>query len=218
MSDREFGILQRISQIALVTLCIFKAPFFIAHAGEVEIASTSYVKGAVEVIVGALREKTDSKDLAPVAFSGDYQDLANRPEDNFHHSIYEIKSNSLSGASPGDSFSVELDGFIFRATKRPGNTHWSVRIVNNSNETRSIGTNLMHLWSTGLSGLQAVMRQSLTMAPGAEHNPDVEVGDIGIGTQDTVITYMFDHTNMRLYRWIVSVNLGRAVMTVGRLH
>ena len=61
---------------------VFCALFFAAltlGAGVADIASTSYVQGAVASITSALEKKAKSAHLAPVAFSGDYNDLDNQP-------------------------------------------------------------------------------------------------------------------------------------------
>ena len=180
-------------------------------AQAVELASTSYVQGAVASIMSALGQKVSPADLAPVAFSGDYNDLVNRP---IEQSESRILSDSLSGAVTGDDYSVEMDGFIFRAIKRPATNNWAVRVVNNSGETRSISTSWIHIFG----GLQGRTSGNVSFIHGAEHNPDVEVGDLGTGRQDAGITYLFDHTNMRLYRWVVSVHVDSSVMALERLH
>ena len=195
----------------LVLFALFFAPLSVFAA---DIASTSYVHGAVASIVGALGDKADVADLSPVAFSGDYNDLANKPDNSGTASIYEVRSNSISGATVGTSFSVMMDGFTFRATKQNQTNYWSVRIVNNSGETRSISTS----WTQVYGGLQGVTKENLSFADGANHNPDGESGDLGYGKQDAGITYLFDHTNMHLYRWVVSVHVDKAVMAVGKLH
>ena len=196
--------------LAIATQSVFAA---IPENTEIDIASTSYVRGAVASIVSALDEKASVADLSQVAFSGDYNDLANKP-DNSHASIYEVRSNSISDAVTGNSFSVEMDGLIFSAIKQGQANYWSVRIINNSGTTRSISTS----WTQIYGGLQGVTKENLNFTHGSEHNPDSENGDLGYGKQDTGITYLFDHTNMHLYRWVVTVYVNRAVMAVGKLH
>ena len=176
-----------------------------------ELASTSYVQGAVASIVSALEKKANTDDLATVALSGNYDDLINKP---ILAPYYESRSNSISGAATGDSFSIDMDGFTFRATKQNQTNYWAVRVMNSSGEVRSISSS----WTQIYGGHQGVTKENLAFVHGAEHNPDSEAGDLGYGKQDTGITYLFDHANMHLYKWVVTVYVDKAVMSVGRLH
>jgi len=166
--------------------------------------------GLAGAIADAIAGKADTADLAPVAFSGNFMDLTNRPAD-----FYNIRSRSVSGMATGESFYVDMDDFRFRAIKQSSANRWAVRVINNSGGVRSISTTWQQLYG---SGIQANNRENLSFAPGAELNPDTQAGDLGFGKQDTGITHLFDHTNMRLYRWTVTVFVDRAVMVVERLH
>ena len=219
--------------LSVICICVFAAvPAFADEP--ISIASKHYVDSgfaqkASTAIVAAFQNRPDGfatavqgdlaesavqpRELASVAFSGDYNDLINKPDTN-PASLYEIRSNSISGAVTGNSFYIEMDGFIFMAMKQGTANSWAVRIVNNSSETRSISTSWLQLYG----GAQSINKENTALAKGAEHNPDAEVGDLGTGKQDTGITHLFDHTNDHLYRWTVTVFVGRAIMVVERLH
>jgi len=166
-----------------------------------------------DTINNVIFDKANAEDLAPVAFSGDYNDLTNIP-DNSNPNVYEIQSNSISDAATGDSFSINMDGFIFKAIKQGSTNYWAVRILNNSGETRAISTSWLQIYN----GTQGVSVSNSAFINGAEHNPDSQSGDLGYSREDTGLTYLFDQTNMHLYRWTVTVYVGKSIMVVERLH
>jgi hypothetical protein len=164
-------------------------------------------------IADAVAAKADNSALAPVAFSGDYNDLQNTPQSS-HASIYEVRSNSITGAATGVSFQIEMDGFIFKSTKQSTTNYWNVRLVNNTGGAVTIGSSWMQFYG----GAQSTNKEVVNMANGAEFNPDSESGDLGYGKEDTAFVHIFDTTNMHLYRWTVTVYVGKAVMVVEKLH
>ncbi|MDR2412620.1 MAG: hypothetical protein LBD50_00210 [Rickettsiales bacterium] len=176
---------------------------------QTDTAKLDYIKN--KPVIPDISGKADTASLATVAFSGNYKDLQNVPE---FGAGYYVLSNFIQNAASGTSFMVNMDGYVFIATKQSTTNYWSLRIRNNTGGQVVLGTRSSQLYATG--GNQTTAKET-TLGNGSDMNPDTESGDIGYGKEDVFIVRMFDTTNMHLYRVTLAVYVGKAILTVERL-
>ncbi|MCL1902572.1 MAG: hypothetical protein FWG18_03020 [Alphaproteobacteria bacterium] len=171
------------------------------------VTSTNYVDTGLAL-------KANISSLKPVAFSGSYNDLIDKPNPNDSFAaLYEVRSNSISNAATNDDFWIDMDNLRFRAYKASTTNYWGLRIVNNTGAAINYASRGQHIYS----GMQINNKEG-TFASGTEFNPDTEANDVGYSRGDVFITHFFDTTNMHLYRWTVHVNVSNAIMSVEKLH
>ena len=168
---------------------------------------------SAKTMLDALSVKADTGSLAPVAFSGSYNDLINKPTITMPGHEFAILSASKTNAKTDDEFYFNMDGLRFRAYKASTTNYWGLRIVNNTGSTITYGSRGFQMYS----GMQ-MNNKGGTLAAATEVNPDTEANDIGYSKEDVFVTYFTDMTNMHFYRWTVGVNVKDAIMILERLY
>jgi hypothetical protein len=200
--------LKKIVFLTLLFSLVRPECLFAAEETKLIVAGKAYVDSAIST-------KVSKDDLAPVALTGSYNDLIDKPVNNTA-ALYEVKSNKITGAQTNDFFEINMDGWVFRATKQANVNYWALRIINQTGASANITTKGQHMYiaAVAFSGSGA----PVTLADGAERNPDNEAGDIGYGGGDVFSVIMTDFTNMHMYRGLLSVNTTNAIMSVEKLN
>lgn len=169
------------------------------------VASKAYVDSAITSVVVGSKLQADWNQAN--AASADF--IKNKPH------VPLSQSTHITNAVVGNSIQVQIDGFVFKSTKQTNANHWNMRIVNNTGAAVNVVTKAMQHWNNTTSSFGA----DVTLANGAEMNPDADNGDIGYGNgKDIFIVNMFDITNMRAYRTTLYVYVNKAVLVAERMH
>lgn len=190
--------------IALVVIM----PAFAQETADAIVAVTK------KYVDSGLEKKANTDDIKPVAFSGSYNDLVDKPViQNPPAPAYSIRANSLSNAATGGEVSVTMDGFTFKAVKVSRVNYWGLRLINNTGAPVTIGNTFSHFYG----GLQNLNNEYINIADGGSYNPE-SADDIGYGKEDTAINHVFDTTNMHLYRWTTTVYANNAIVVVEKLY
>ncbi|MCL2338350.1 MAG: hypothetical protein FWC51_00125 [Proteobacteria bacterium] len=243
--------------LLVVIAPVFAAPFSL----RADIAAKSYVDrlddnvqnnyvsiiNMANMISDAIAGKADKSALAPVATSGNYNDLTNKPtipaaqiqadwtQTNAAAADYIKNKPNTANTGIGTASSGTIGQIISTGASNAATgefiqlvmDNWTFKATKQStanywgvrlvNTTGAVAT-VGATWLQLYGGTQARNSESVNLATGAEFNPDAETGDVGYGKEDTAIVHIFDTTNMHLYRWTITVYVNKAVMAVEKLY
>lgn len=249
---RNFG---RLSSVFFVLALIFC--FSAAHA---DIAAQSYVDNLnanvqdnyvttinlANAIAAAIAAKADTASLAPVATSGSFNDLTDKPvipaaqvQSDWNQtntaSLDYIKNKPTVGMN-GNGVAVGTIGQVVSNSITGAATNAVFWVEMDGYTFKATKQSAANYWAVRLvnntgapvtigsswlqlyGATQSINKESVNLAVGVEFNPDAEAGDLGYGKEDTAIVHIFDTTNMHLYRWTTTVYVGNAVIAVEKLY